>query len=80
MFDPLGILVTERASFPKRCVSYRCVVGKGIRNGQAVRLVADVGSSGVKDAVETSALPKVATVRVSQSSVDTIILGSAGYW
>ena len=45
-----------------------------------MKAVADVGRSGPKDAAEVAALSEIATVRVSQSSVDTIILGSAGYW
>ena len=55
-------------------------MGKALRNGPAVKVVADVNHTGSKEANDTSAVSEVAVVKVSSSSVDTIILGSAGFW
>lgn len=58
----------------------RCVVGHSTEGGEGVEVVADVGRSVPEEIVEGVSHPtELATIQLSQR-VDTILLGSSGYW
>ena len=65
----------------QQAVLYRsCVVGKKVRSKEAIQIVANVGCSVSEETKDTSSISEVDSISISRSTVDTIILGSAGYW